>query len=511
MSSVTFPAVAGGATYTDDDNATTGLANGGHKTRFIPALKAVVDTAADVVVKSSSASASAAAAAASAAYINGVAGGGTAAALAGSATQDFAAKTLTATTASPGTNSTQVATTAFVTNAIANSLYYGVSWNQDADTYARTGNLIGQPTGQTLAAALLPIQALMRRCTVLDSGVRNYYLSATNSNFQENGITPAILTGADGQVMVEIPKFYYRHTFVGATHGWDISLVPLAGFAVHPAFVKDGVEVDYRYYGAYEASLTNTSTKLASISGATGYTLGEAYADGKIYTNATRATFRAKAAARGTAWRQLDYDLHSAVQLLFLVEYASFDTQLRIGNGITNVTDWATYNNYYPICPTGNSNSIGNATGNVGTASATSAATSAAGAYMSYRGIENWYGHILKWVDGINTNDNRSYVSNNRTVFADDTSTGYSDIGVSNVAVSGYQNTLLNVNRGFLPATVGAASSTKITDYYYQAAGWRVASAGGGASGGVFAGGFCLGLADASSFASRTAGGRLAA
>ena len=98
MSTVTFPAVAGGATYTDDSDVTTGLANGGHKTRFIPALKAVVDTAADVVVKSSAASASAAAAAASAAYINGVAGGGTAAALAGSATQDFAAKTLTATT-----------------------------------------------------------------------------------------------------------------------------------------------------------------------------------------------------------------------------------------------------------------------------------------------------------------------------------------------------------------------------------------------------------------------------
>src|SRR5450631_4509364 len=51
MSSVTFPPEAGGATYTDDSNSATGLAAGGHRTRFIPALKAVVDTAADMVVK----------------------------------------------------------------------------------------------------------------------------------------------------------------------------------------------------------------------------------------------------------------------------------------------------------------------------------------------------------------------------------------------------------------------------------------------------------------------------
>ena len=115
MSTVTFPVVAGGATYTDDSDATTGLAAGGHKTRFIPALKAVVDTAADVVVKSSAASASAAAAAASAAYINGVAGGGTAAAL----TSPAFTGTPTAPTAASATNTTQLATTAFVQTAVA--------------------------------------------------------------------------------------------------------------------------------------------------------------------------------------------------------------------------------------------------------------------------------------------------------------------------------------------------------------------------------------------------------
>jgi len=399
---------------------------------------------------------------------------------------------ITAATPATGDNSTQVATTAFVTNSLSNYLFYGVAWDQVADTYVRTGNLIGQPTGQTLAAALIPIQSLMRRCVVNDDGTVNYYLHPTDSTKKEDGITPSVLTGANGQVMVQIPKFWHRHTFAGNTHQWDVSLVPLAGFSVHYAFLKDGVEVPYRYMGAYEASLTDTSTKLASISGATGYTLEQAYADGKIYTKATRATYRAKAAARGSVWRQVDYDLHSAIQLLCLTEYANFNAQNMIGAGITNVTDWSAYNNYYPITPTGNSNSIGNATGNVGTVSATSAAHIAAGAFMSYRGIENWYGHIWKYVDGINTLDYMSWVSNNRSSFADDTVVGYTSIGVLNAAADGYQNTLTNTSRGFLPASVGAGSSTKIGDYYWRNTGWRVAFSGANANNGAVAGGLAL-------------------
>jgi hypothetical protein len=44
MSSVTFPTTLGGdgSTVTDDDNASTGLANGGHRTRFVPALAQTV-------------------------------------------------------------------------------------------------------------------------------------------------------------------------------------------------------------------------------------------------------------------------------------------------------------------------------------------------------------------------------------------------------------------------------------------------------------------------------------
>ena len=51
MASVTFlPEVGGnGLTVTDDANPTTGLANGGHRARFVPALAQVVAVASHVV------------------------------------------------------------------------------------------------------------------------------------------------------------------------------------------------------------------------------------------------------------------------------------------------------------------------------------------------------------------------------------------------------------------------------------------------------------------------------
>jgi hypothetical protein len=69
MSSVTFTPATGGdnSTVTDDSNPTTGLANGGHRTRFVPALSQVVATAQKAVDASAASLSSASAAAVSAA------------------------------------------------------------------------------------------------------------------------------------------------------------------------------------------------------------------------------------------------------------------------------------------------------------------------------------------------------------------------------------------------------------------------------------------------------------
>ena len=228
----------------------------------------------------------------------------------------------------------------------------------------------------------------------------------------------------------------------------------------------------------------------------------------------TRANFRTAGASRGvTGWRQQDYDLISAIQLLYLVEYASFYSQSMIGAGLTNFgsTNWSNWSDSNPIELTGNSNSDGNVTANLDNGGNT------LGSYMSYRGIENFFGHVWKWVDGINmggaaspADDNKVHVCNKDTDFADNTWTNYTDLGVVLAQANGYQVTLEQISRGFLPASVGGGSTTYITDYYYQSIGWRVAALGGSASDdGAYAGVACWSLHYSLGYRNRHVGGRL--
>ena len=258
------------------------------------------------------------------------------------------------------------------------------------------------------------------------------------------------------------------------------------------------------YFTVATATLT-TETSSANIYAQTSFAADTlASVSGKApEVQGTRANFRAAASLRGTGWRQYDYQLMSAIQLLYLVEYASFNSQSKIGNGLTDWSSaWPGWNNYNPITKTGLSNAKGNSTFNV------SNGNGVIGSYMSYRGIENWFGHLWKFCEGINFNNNIAYWCNNETQYADDTSTNYSQIGTL-INANGWQKYLLNTLHGFLPNAVGASSSTYIADYYYQSAGWRVALVGGGASDGVNAGAFFLYATDGSTAADRYLAGRL--
>jgi len=469
-------------------------------------------------------------------------------------------------------------------------LYYGLTWNESSDAYERTGALAGVAPGSSPGNSLLSIQSRMRRCVIDNNGVIKYYLGATDSTKKEDMLTASVLTGADGQVMVEIPKFYLRYSYAANLHRWDISPVPLAGFSVYPAFFKNGAEVDARYMSAYEGILYDdsqsvytsdynpvashattvvvdaggtgkgtitagagtpysqlqagdvivvtgtadnngtyiidsvaggnvitTTTVIAGADGAEATTVISAPAADtgndilssvngkKPFSGITRANFRSIAALRGTGWRQFDFYLASAIQLLYLTEYASFYSQSMIGNGLTDwvAGTWNTYNAYHAINNSGLSNGDGDATANV------SGGDGVVGSYMTYRGIENWYGHLWKFVDGFNINNNVPYVCNTDTDFADDTAAAYTDLGITLHNGDGWQGTLEQISGGFLPASVGAGSTTKITDYYYQDADWRLARLGGDANYGANAGGFCWALTYASGHLAAQVSGRL--
>ena len=367
---------------------------------------------------------------------------------------------------------------------------YGVSWDQSADTYTQLGSATNH--------SALPIQSKMRRCLLADDGTVNAYLHEATSLFLSNGNT-ADLTGAGGQVMVEIPKFYYKHSMSGNVHSWEISEMPLSGYAVHPAFLKNGVEVDHRYFGAYEAS--SASSTMGSASGTT------------PAASKTRTTFRTEASARGTGWRQVEYYLHSAIQLLYLVEYQDFNSQEMIGEGRTTLSggSWDT-SSYIGI--SGKSNADGNGT------NSNDSSTLGGDAYMTYRGIENWYGNMWEMRDGWTVNDVSAsqlimYATNNDADFADTGSTNMTVIydDTSPHASGGYISGLADISNGFIGNAMSGASNTYVGDYYHQYAGgsgWSLPMVGAAASSGSQAGAFALHVHGASSGSGVSNSSRLA-
>ena len=467
--------------------------------------------------------------------------------------------------------------------------YQGLAWNEVTDTYARLGSLSGLATSVSPGNGNLPVQGKMRGCLLKDDGTVNYYLNAYDWTYKEDG-TASTLTGADGNVMVQIPAFYIKYEKFGNWHAWYVSLYPLPGYVIHPAFIKDGVQVAYRYIGAYEGVLYDNSasiyanglylpadtvtftagTKTIAVAGTfptnpfTGLEAGdkikvtgtssnnvtftvatigdksivvsETVADetanaaviqterdytattgdklssvsGKFpITYLTRANSRVLASNRGTGWRQLDYDLVNALEWMILIEYGTFYIQniADVGPGVTAVSGWDKYNNLNPF----NISTAGNVFGNSSYDNAGNAAVTTEKTKVSrYRGIANFYGHIFKWVDGININDNKVYVTNNASNWADNTATNYTDLSITLANSNGHQSTLANSSRIMLPTAVAGAAATFITDYYTQSTGWRVACFGGHAAGGASAGAWWWNLGDGSGIALQAIGARLA-
>jgi hypothetical protein len=407
--------------------------------------------------------------------------------------------TVGATTANTGTFTTLSATSLTVAKS--------TSWTRSTDTYSGSG--------------ASDINTSMRRCLLRNDGSVNYYLDPTNSALKADG-TSSVLTGADGMVMVEIPAFYVKFT-AGSTRTWSISLFPASGYTLHPAFMKDGEYVPYRYIGAYDASVYTGSVYQSGLNYDNNWTAGQNWnslgAAAKLSSvsgiypavGITRANARTLAANRGTGWRQVDVYLAWAVELLFLVEYGTFRTQQNIGDGNVSVSTGypASSGNQTdsPHSVAGKSNSIGNASTNTSTGASSGTRDTA---FMSYRGIENWYGNCFNWVDGYNINSNQAYVSNTSANFADNTATNYVAVGAAMVASDGYVTNCQQEPFAFLPSAVGGSSSTYWADYYVQNSGWRVARFGGDAADGATAGGFYWSLIVDSSSLYRNSGARLA-
>ena len=111
---------------------------------------------------------------------------------------------------------------------------------------------------------------------------------------------------------------------------------------------------------------------------------------------------------------------------------------------------------------------------------------------MTYRGIEHWFGHLWKFVDGVNVSERNYYVNNKPSTFADDVFTGDYVLKGTAGSTSGYISNFAQDGDGMFPTTVTGSSTTHAADYYYQSTGNRVVFFGSHATHGANAGPFCL-------------------
>lgn len=272
--------------------------------------------------------------------------------------------------------------------------------------------------------------------------------------------------------MVYIPEFYYAvvDDATNSKRYFYISDSPAAGFEKHPG--------SGRYVGRY-----HTISGYYSKSGAA------------PLVSITRATARTGSTAKGSKWCQYDFATWNAVWMLYLVEYADWDSQSKIGRGYVDGNSAAL-----------NSGATDSMIYHTGRAAGEDGKTA-----VQYRHIENPWGNVYQWVDGANFNARAAYICLDPDKYADDTTDNYTATGVT-LPSSGWIKSLGFSDAfpwAFLPNANGGSETTDIPDRVHSNTGWRVLCVGGYWLNGSAAGLFFFYAGDSASSASSGVGARL--
>lgn len=285
-------------------------------------------------------------------------------------------------------------------------------------------------------------------------------------------------TSIDRPVMVKIPEFYYKIERVGSIFRYYIADGPVDGLSLHPGSGDN-------YLARYEAGEASSGTLgfiLASYSGTT------------PSVSKTRSTFRDYARNMASGFQLRDIAAWCAYDLLYLVEYADWDSQKKIGPGIVNDT---------VAHKTGETDAMVYHTGR---------ANSGDNAAVQYRGIENPWGNVSEFIDGINVYGQSVYICTDPEIYTDDTDTNYPYSNIK-LPTSGWTKGLglsTNFPWAYLPNEVGGSGSTFIPDYVtHLSQGWQVLVVGGYYSDGSYAGLFRFGSNYTSLESNSTIGTRL--
>ena len=237
--------------------------------------------------------------------------------------------------------------------------------------------------------------------------------------------------------LVAIPKYWYKWTKSGSTIKLQIADGPAEGFLVSPAHCDRGDghgERDVVYVGRYHCHTSNWKSQTG----------------GKPKADITRSSARSSIHNLGSTIWQWDWAMDWTIKMLYLVEYADWNSQTKIGYGCGNNSS------------TENMGQTDGMTYHTGTKQSS---RTTYGVGVQYRHIEGLWDNVYDWVDGCYYNPNGLNIILNPNNFSD--SSGGTSIGTPS---SGYPSALdiktgLN-NQWPLPTAAGGSDSTYVPDYW---------------------------------------------
>lgn len=310
-------------------------------------------------------------------------------------------------------------------------------------------------------------------CLFLNGAVSGY-LNPDNYAQFEDGSSANITSGTYGDVMVEFPKRGLKISTSGTIV--TISMtddLDNADFEYN-AHTRGTTSKDNFYLGAYHGY--SSSSKLRSLSGKT------------PTVNQTIGAFRTLAQANGDGYEQWAFYQLLFLQCMYVLKYKDLDSQTTIGQGYTGGSAATT---------TGARNTSGM---DYGTTSAT--------VQMKLFGIEDFYGNVRNWIDGLYCSSSWQILTGNDNF--NDTGSGYTNNGAGATAdISGYMTSIQGSTKtGFITKVGGGSATTYFCDYAALYDGC-VAYFGGRWNGGGDAGAFRLRVDFAASDSSSTVAARL--
>ena len=326
--------------------------------------------------------------------------------------------------------------------------WYGVQWSETSSNpdCTRIGNMEMHRT--------LPIQSMMKPFVITnyrhqspenilpidDNFSKSFYSTESNTQWE-------VVFSLDADIMIRIPEFWYTDEYVPSSKTHNLKICPHAkpGWYHH----KEA------YVGAYElCEASPSSGKVCSAKGLI------------PLVGRTREVLRKAVRGNGfdgeAKWNLYTYEEHRAICHLFLVEYATRNSQKAVnteltpegfrqgglGSGCTTGTATINGAQTWSFIPTGSSDSLGSGSGEV---TVTIQQTDSSGSNTStitrkcnrYRGIENPFGHIWKHTDDVISVYGNGYRTWYKSVkpnqFATNKNTSYKPFCASTMVSSGYK------------------------------------------------------------------------